>query len=196
MNFNETTIAAKVAQDMNNLNLDLPVQYSHYMYDSLLMAVSDFLGLLKSKDVKTALTISDLKGNFKFGAIVSYHPNENEDVPGNWSYEMTFDADDIPKDTKVYASTDTQFLRILATAARDLHSFRYGAPEMIPDILITVIDALKDWLDINAVEGEEKSIELPGYFVAAVAIENGEKIFSIVPDGNLKRLVKGDAELE
>ncbi len=196
MNFNETTIGAKFSQDINNLGIMIEPQFSSYLFDSFFMAASDFLGLVKSRDVKTALIVSDLKGKFRFGAIVAYHPNENEDIPGNWSFEMTFNEDDIPKDARTYTSTDTQFLRVLATVAKDLHNFRYAAPETVPEILVLVIDTLKTWLDMNAVEGEEKSIELPGYFTAVVAIENGEKIFSITPDGNLKRLVKGDSELE
>lgn len=196
MNFNETTISAKFAQDIRNLDVELQPQYAHYLFDSLFMSVADFLGLVKSKDVKTALIISDLKGNFRFGAFIAYHPNENEDVPGNWSFEMSFDEEDIPKDAKVYTSTDTQFLRVLANTAKDLHSFRYSAPETVPEIMVLVIDTLKNWLDANAAEGEEKTIELPGFFTAAVAIEKGEKIFSVTPDGNIKRLAKGDADIE
>jgi len=196
MNFNETSISAKFSQDITNLGVDIQPQYTHYLFDSLFMAVSDFLGIVKSKDVKTALVIADLKGNFRFAALVGYHPNENEDIPGNWSFEFTFNENDIDKNVKVYNSTDTQFLRVLATCAKDLHNFRYASPELVPDVLVLIIDTLKSWLDLNAVEGEEKTIELPGFFTASVAIENGEKIFSVTPDGNLKRLVKGDAELE
>ncbi len=196
MNFSETSIAAKFSQDIKNLGADLDPQYAHFPFDSLFMAVSDFLGLVKSKDVKTALVVSDLKGNFKFGAIVAYHANENEEIPGNWSFEFTLNEEDVPKDAKVYSHIDTQFLRVLATTAKDLHSFRFTSAELVPEIMVLTIDTLKSWLDLNATDGEEKVIEMPGFFTASVAIENGEKIFSITPDGNLKRLVKGDSDLE
>ena len=49
---------------------------------------------------------------------------------------------------------------------------------------------------MNAKEGEEVNLELPGYFVASVVIDGGEKVMSLVPDGAMKRLIKDDAALE
>ena len=59
-----------------------------------------------------------------------------------------------------------------------------------------LIQQIKNWLDANAVEGEEVGVEMDGVFQASVAIENGEKVFSIVPDGEIKKLIKDDAAIE
>ena len=48
----------------------------------------------------------------------------------------------------------------------------------------------KKWLDNNAVDGEEVGVEMDGVFQASVAVENGEKVFSIVPDGEIKKIIK------
>ena len=58
------------------------------------------------------------------------------------------------------------------------------------------IAQIKKWLEANAVEGEEVGVELDGIFQASVAVENGEKVFSLVPDGEIKKLIKDDAAIE
>ena len=50
--------------------------------------------------------------------------------------------------------------------------------------------------EMEAKEGEIVDVEMPGYFKASVAVENGKKIFSIVPDGHMKQLVKSDIDLD
>ena len=39
-------------------------------------------------------------------------------------------------------------------------------------------------------------MELEGYYIASSAIENDEKVYSLVPDGQMKRLIKDDSSLE
>ena len=66
-------------------------------------------------------------------------------------------------------------------------------PDIVPSYLLVQI---KNWLDNNAVEGEEVGVYADGIFQASVVVENGEKIFSIVPDGEIKKLIKDDAAIE
>ena len=51
-------------------------------------------------------------------------------------------------------------------------------------------------IDTNASEKENFTIELPGYFVAEVSIEDGEKCFAMTPDGAMKELIKSDIDLD
>ena len=51
---------------------------------------------------------------------------------------------------------------------------------------------LKKWLDENAKEGVEVKIEQDGIFQARVAVENGEKVFAVEADGEVKNLIKDD----
>jgi hypothetical protein len=55
---------------------------------------------------------------------------------------------------------------------------------------------IKKWLDENAKEGEEVGVEEPGIFQASVVVENGEKVFSLVPEGEIKKLIKDDSAIE
>ena len=58
------------------------------------------------------------------------------------------------------------------------------------------MDSILQCLDHEAIPGQVVEIEMPGYFTASVAVENDEKVFSIVPDGHMKALIKSDVHLE
>ena len=66
----------------------------------------------------------------------------------------------------------------------------------IYDACNIIIDSILQTLDHEAIEGQVVDIEMNGYFTASVAIENGEKIFSITPDGHMKALIKSDVALD
>ena len=57
-------------------------------------------------------------------------------------------------------------------------------------------DIYKDFasLKTDVAEGDEYTIELPGFFEASVSVENGEKVFSITPKEEMKVLIKADED--
>jgi hypothetical protein len=167
------------------------------MYEAITIAISEFLGEVKEKETKVALAIKDLKGNLRMAGIVQYHKNEeNPDMPGNWSYVLTFDEEDL-KDCRIYESNDVSFQRFFNNAAYFKCNFTIDAYDLIQTAVVTAINCLLDYLDKNADPTEEKTIELEGYFVVSVVVDkSGKKIFSIVPDGSMKRLIKDDAAIQ
>lgn len=193
--FKETGIPTQYGESLKDFGLSFEPSNVPYMFDILITSMSDFLGLTKNKTNKTSLAIKDLKGNLLLAGIVAYHPNEDEEMPGNWSYEMTFNEDDI-KDTNIYLASDPQFKTVYGRVAYDLHGIEIPNAMHLQPLMNSTASTLKDWLDANAKEGEEVSVTLAGYFVASVEIEKGEKVFSIVPDGAMKRLIKDDSALE
>ena len=58
------------------------------------------------------------------------------------------------------------------------------------------LEQVKKWLEENASETEEVGVEQEGVFQATVSVENGEKAFSLVPEGEIKKLIKDDASIE
>ena len=153
-------------------------------------------------DEATALVLQDINGNFKFASIVEYHINEsNPDEPGNWSFVMTFNKDDLEdlekrKTVKKYLVGDDTFRRIIDKCGYDVGGLQFERDTFYHDSCIMVIDTLTQVLDHEAKEGEVVDIEMPGYFTMSVAVENGTKIFSITPDGQLKALIKSDVALD
>ena len=150
----------------------------------------------------SALILNDINGNFKFAGIVEYHPNtDNPDEPGNWSYVLTFNESDITdlektKTVNKYLFGDNAYRSIENDVTYDVGGFTYKNDTYSYDSAILIIDSLIQCLDHEAIAGQVVEIEMPGYFTASVAVENDEKVFSIVPDGHMKALIKSDVHLE
>ena len=153
-------------------------------------------------DEATALILSDVMGNFKYGGIVEYHENiENPEEPGNWSYVTTFNEQDIinlekKKTVNKILYSGSLFTEIFNTVSYDIGSIEWEKESYMTDGCMLVIDSLLQILDSEAKPGEVVDIEMPGYFKASVAIEDDEKIFSITPDGNMKNIIKSDIMIE
>ena len=197
MNFKETSIPVNYALSLKDkASMDLNANDADKIYATLFSAVSRYLSAIKSKENKdSALVINDLKGNFLFAGIVSYHENENVDMPGNWSYEMTFNEEDIKDVKDIRLSNDTQFDIIAANSAYQLYCMKFVSHMYMHDMFIEAINTLVKYLDENAREGEVVEVELPGYFTATVEVRDGKKEFAIVPDGAMKRIIKDDSAL-
>lgn len=197
MNFNESSLKVNFIESIKQkIGWDLTLEEVLATYQITTFAFAEFLGLNKSKSNPVALVVTDLKGEFKLGGLITYHPNEDENEPGNWSYVMTFNETDIPKNANVFNVTDIQFQRIWNQTGDNLHEMQVKNPMDLQGIIEEAAIMLKHWLDENAKDKEEVTLELPDYFVATVRVENGEKIFSITPDGPMKKLIKDDSALE
>lgn len=171
---------------------------------SFFTATSVYLSKTKvaKPDEAVALILTDVSGNFKFAAIVEYHENkDNPDEPGNWSYVMTFDENKISslektKSVKKLLYTSQVFMTILTTVAHDVAAISFQHQSYLYHACIISIDTLLQVLDREAKTDEVVDIEFPGYFTASVAVEDGEKIFAITPDGHMKQIIKDDTVLD
>ena len=159
-------------------------------------AFSKYLGLKKNRDDEngTALVLRDEKGNFILAGVVKYHKPENEDQAGNWSYEFTFNEEDV-KEAHQYIVTDASFMEVLQNIAIE-HSISITDMNFAFDLVVGFFIALKNVLEQNVTPTEEFEIESEGYFVATAAIEGDEKVYSLIPSGEMKRLIKDDSTLE
>lgn len=191
----ETAIPVNLSQVIKTLGWRVEPDQVGVIYDTVIKAMTDFLSQVKSKENKTALAIKDLKGNLVLAGIVTYHKNENEEMPGNWSYELTFNEEDL-EGSKVSLSTDPHFQKVFCKTLENLYSLLLDDALAMQPVIEEGMNVLKQWLDTNAKETEEISVEQPGFFVASISVENGEKVIAIVPDGAMKRLIKDDSALE
>lgn len=158
-------------------------------------AFSKYLGIKKNReDNGTALVLRDEKGNFMLAGVVRYHAPEKEDQAGNWSYEFTFDEEDV-KEAHQYVVTDAAFMEVLQGVATS-HNIMITDMEFALDLIVGFFAAIKNVLDQNVTAAEEFEIESEGFFIATAAVEGDEKVFSIVPSGEMKRLIKDDSTLE
>lgn len=174
------------------------------IFKSFFAATATYLGKVKvsKEDEAVALVLTDVSGNFKFAGIVEYHENEeNKDEPGNWSFTMTLNEDDIKaieknKELKKYLYGDDAFKNIFDKVSYDVGGIQFEHERYMYDACLLVVDTLVQVLDREAVENEIVDVEMPGYFTASVQVEGDEKVFAITPDGAMKALVKSDVALE
>lgn len=195
----KTTIENALPVEYNRLlaleTLILPEEIINDMMKIPVHAFSKFLGLKKNReDNGTSLVLRDESGNFIIAGVVKYHAPEKEDQAGNWSYEFTFDEEDV-KDAHQYLVTDATFMTVLQKVATE-HSLVIQEMQFALALLTCFFNAIKNVLAENVTPAEEFEIESEGFFVATSAIEGDEKVFSLVPSGEMKRLIKDDSTLE
>ena len=174
------------------------------MLKSFIAATSVYLGKVKVSDpnVAAALVLTDEAGNFEFAGIVEYHENEeNKDEPGNWSYVLTLNEEDLTnlentKEVKKYLYGDDAFKVILDKVAYDIGGIEFQKDTFMYACCKILIETIIQVLDSEAVANETVDIELKGYVTFSVAVEGDEKVYAVTPDGAMKILIKDDAALE
>ena len=203
--FEETELSQAYTVNINNQGYafggdDIPER----MFKSFIAATSVYLGKVKVSDpnVATALVLTDVSGNFKFAGIVEYHENEeNKDEPGNWSYVLTLNEEDLTdlentKEVKKYLYGDSAFITILDKVAYDVGGIEFQKDSYMYSCIEILIDTLVQVLDAEAVANDTVDIELKGYATFSVSVENDEKVFAVTPDGAMTALIKDDSALE
>lgn len=176
------------------------------IFKSFIAATSTYLGKVKvaSEEEAVALVLTDINGLFKFAGIVEFHENaqaaEGSDEPGNWSYVLTFNEEDVnsiasKKALTKYLYGDDAFKLVFDKVSYDVGGIQFEHERYMYDACLLVVDTLIGVLDREANDADTVEIEMPGYFTAGVEIDGGEKVFAITPDGAMKAIIKSDIAL-
>ena len=175
------------------------------IFKSFIAATSTYLSKVKvaKEDEAVALVLTDINGVFKFAGVVEYHENEQNDgtdEPGNWSYILTFNEDDLKaleanKKVARYLYGDDAFKLVFDKVAYDIGGISFEHERYMYDACLLCVDTLIGVLDRETNDNETVEIECPGYFVASAAVESGEKVVAITPDGAMKKIIKDDVSL-
>ena len=175
---------------------DLAPEHTGKMLDVVFTGTANLLNQAKSKEKATVFTFRKINGDLIAAAMVRFFENEDTNNPGNWSLVWTFDDADILEGALVIDLSDSQTHSYFRAVAGEKYGMRFEDTAAMTDCLTYALIHVKKWLDENAKEGAEVSLEFDGFFQARVAIENGEKVFAIEPDGEIKNLIKDDAAIE
>lgn len=175
---------------------DFPAEHTDKIANVLFTAVSTFLNDVKKKDRPVSFELAEADGRVVAAAIVQYFPNEDENKPGNWSLVWTFDEADIPENTNRISIKDPNTHSYFRSIAGDKYGMRFKDPTCLVTVMTYLASQLRKWLDENAKESEEVTIEQDSVFQARVAVENGQKVFAIEPAGEIKLLIKDDTSIE
>ena len=163
--------------------------------ETIVSGTSDFLAQVKAKDAGVALTFDNTKGEMIMAAVVEYNDNAEGDNQGNWNFYFTFDPKDV-EGKRRYQISLQQVHSVIARRGYELCRIRFATPNLITEYAVIFATLMREFLETNAKDGEEFSVEHEGYFLATSAVEDGIVEKSLLPDGAMKRLIKDDAATE
>jgi hypothetical protein len=195
---NETNIPQNFSTGMyNDKGYDISRDHTSLVADILFTGVSECLGDIKTKEQPVAFVFKKNNDEFIAAAVVQYIENKDDkNQAGAWSYVWTWNQEDVPKNAKLVGPEDAN----LGVYFRGVSKNKYGAAFRDQAAIIEVtryfLETLSKWLDENAVDTEEIAVEEPGVFQAAIVIENDQRIKSLVPEGEIKKLIKDDSAIE
>ena len=193
MKINESTLPEMFSKALfEEKNLDLAAEHMDKIMDIIFTGTANLLSNVKSMNKPVAFTFTKLDQSFIAAAMVQFFKNEDESKPGNWSLSWTFDPADIPVDATKIDISDAQSHSYFRAVAGEKYGIRFEMQSDILDCITMALTQLKKWLDENAKEGVDVKIEQDGIFQARVAVENGEKVFAVEADGEVKNLIKDD----
>lgn len=197
--FEQTSIPSQFSINLkDNFGILWVDSRSADLYRTLFTTIADVLKYNQSKDAKRiGFSMKDEKGHFKLGAILNYKAPEegSEEDSGNWYLEFTFDAEDMTDLSLELDNHSDVFVRCASMEAQSICYGRFRNTEIMYSIFDCAIDTLKQFLDTYASDSEEVDVNLRGIFTASVAIEDGEKVMSIVPGEYIKQVIKNDSDL-
>lgn len=181
----------------NEKGYELAPEHVDKIADVLFSGVTDCLADVKSKEIPVAFVFEQNNQDFIAAAVVQFIPNEDDATKaGSWSYIWTWYKDDVPTNARLIRATDIEMSVYFRGTGMRKYSMQWEDINAINECCRYLLCKIKSWLDENAVEGEEVGVEMKGVFQASVAIENGEKVYSLVPDGEMKKMIKDDSMIE
>lgn len=195
----ETSIPAQVSINLkDDLGLIWLESRTEDLYRVFFSSVADFLKSKQSKEAnRIGFRLKDDNGKFKFGAILNFQKPEDdsEEDSGNWYLEFTFYESDMENLDVELDNFDTTFNSIIVKNSLEMMYARFRSVDFMYGALNVAIDTLIKFLDTNASETETVDVSQRGIFIASVAIEDGEKVMSIVPGEVIKQIIKNDSAL-
>lgn len=195
MNLYDTQLPANFSKGLfEEKCMDLAPEHMDKILDCLVTGIANLLNNAKSVKTPTAYVVRKVEGGeFVIGCVVRYFENKDDDsTPGNWNMTWTFDEADIPEGTSIISIDNAQTHSYFRAVAGEKWGMTFHDEGSLVTTLIYSIEQLKKWLDENAKEDQVVSIEVDGLFEARVAVENGEKVFSLDADGEIKQIIKND----
>lgn len=190
----ETDIPSDVTRDLLSKRIGVSVDHVEKVFKSLMVGVSKLLGEAKNLEKPKAIAIRRPDGQFIVGARVEFHKNQddpNNIASGNWSYIWSFDETDVTEGATMIDIFQPQSWHYITSTALNLFNMRF-TDGLGPTIIATAVEHLSHWLDDNAKDGEVQKLIIDEALTAECAVEDGSVVKSIIPDGEVKVIIKGD----
>lgn len=198
MKFMDTSIPQEYNRRLfKEKNMEFPPEHTDKICYVLLYAVSEILSTFKDKQIPVSYEFyNNDRNKFIAAAIVQYIPNEDDNMPGSWSLVWTFYEKDIPRNAKRINLNDESLHVYFRSVAGSKFGIRFKNGYCLVTMMTFLLDVIKKWLDNSLGNATDLTIELEGVMKAKVALEDNEKVFSIIPSAEVKAIIKDDAAIE
>jgi hypothetical protein len=180
----------------DEFNTMLSNNHVPYLVDIFFNGITTVLGYAKKKDKPVSYLMERIDGTFILGACIQFVESKDKKTPGSWNIFWTFDLNDIPEDAIKFKITDSQTHTYFRSYAIDKYGIKMGTDDNFITIMRYLSICIRKWLDENAKEDNEVSVEMDGVFKARVAIENKEKVFALECMGETTAKAKEDSAIE
>ena len=170
-------------------------EYIDKILTTLVAGTAECLAAIKSKDYPVAFVFRQTNEEFIAASMVEYFEGAKGEA-GNWSLTWTFDEKDIPDNARRVSIFDNDFISFFKGSAFNRYGMIFDQNDYANTMFTYLLTVIKKYLLDNASETEEWGVKLDGVIQFRVAIEDGEKVISAEPDGEIKQLIKDDASIE
>ena len=201
MDIKKTSLPEMYSQGLlNEHQKKFPVGEEYKIFDVVFNGITKVLGMSKNEEHPVVFRIERLDSSLVFAGCVQYVASKDKKNPGSWNLSWLFNEDDIPNSSDavpvVFRITDPQVQNYFKTYAVDKYGILFNSVENLVTLITYAGICLRNWLDENAKEDEEISIELDGVFKATVNVDNKEKVFGLEVFGETAAKAKEDTAVE
>jgi hypothetical protein len=166
---------------------------------SLFGGVSEFLSAVKNTSIPKGLIFAGLDGSFIAGAKVEYIKNSDDSDPaaGHWNYSWTTISSDMNDSDNIIVSQDIRIYDYFASNAfKHFHMRFVDAPTCIT-MMTTLVEMIIHFIRENTKPNDGATLVLDGVFKAFGEVESdGSVSVAIIPDGDMKVLIKDDSAIQ
>ena len=197
--FKETQIPEDFSRTIAQQSILLSPNYVERIANVLFTATSKCLGDVKDTTVPKAIVYRGIDNSFLAAAIVEYIKNDDDPTDmsaGQWSYVWTLSEDDIANCQAIDVRSNSLVVPYFYAALADKYHCSFNDRDSCLKMMTLMVEMIIHWIMENTKDGEETVLSLDGVFVAKGAVEDGKVAISIIPDGDMKVLIKNDADIQ
>lgn len=197
--FRDTNIPEDFTKAISQQGILLSPTYVERIVNVLFTATSKCLGDVKDTTVPKAIVYRGIDNSFIAAAIVEYIKNEDDPTnisSGQWSYVWTLNEGDIENCQAIDVRSNSLIIPYFYTAMNEKYHCNFHDRDCCLKMMTLSVEMIIHWLMENTKDGEDTVLILDGVFVGKATVENGKIEMAIIPDGDMKILIKNDSEIQ
>lgn len=193
--FSTTNIPEDFSRTLATQSFLIGPSHTPRIATTLFHGVSTCLGSMKNTTIPKAIVFRSLDHSFLAGAKIEYITNNDDPAnpsAGRWDYTWTFYEEDLKGCDCVEVATNSLVSTYFISSGISLYNMKFAGQDVCISMMVLMIEMIINWLKENATESEPVTLTLDGVFKATASVENGKITMGLVPDGEMKVLIKDD----